>query len=294
MPIKNFDFRNFSKTKILDSRTMEDSLTSGIIGQAQVVPASSIRRRIEIASKQLLPAARREGISQQQQRSVDADGFAPPKRLVRKTRSPVRPLPLPNPSLPRLLLKDAFEREIETISDLAKLIAPSFNLRCVGRFLKVTAGDELEYREPQPLAPNRLKTAWMPPKIYDFTELFFTPIEVKPFEKEQNWVNRCWRCQGWFHSSEGACCSPPLLLRPPYTGLSQDASVNADALKDTLSSSRTLIALISKSSAERSKTPLSHAPLGICGRWIKRILSSKLTVASTFPNFFPSSREELP
>ncbi|GFT97090.1 zinc finger protein [Trichonephila clavipes] len=39
------------------------------------------------------------------------------------------------------------------------------------------------------------------PKIFDFTELFGTRIEVKSFDRG-NKINQCWRCQGWFHSSE--------------------------------------------------------------------------------------------
>ncbi|GFS49816.1 nucleic-acid-binding protein from transposon X-element [Trichonephila clavipes] len=48
-------------------------------------------------------------------------------------------------------------------------------------------------------------------KIYDFTELFGTRIEVKPFERG-NKVNQCWRCQGWFHSSE-VCHLPPRCVK---------------------------------------------------------------------------------
>ncbi|GFT52556.1 nucleic-acid-binding protein from transposon X-element [Trichonephila clavipes] len=39
------------------------------------------------------------------------------------------------------------------------------------------------------------------PKIFDFTKLFGTRVEVKPFDRG-NKINQCWRCQGWFHTSE--------------------------------------------------------------------------------------------
>ncbi|GFU83166.1 nucleic-acid-binding protein from transposon X-element [Trichonephila clavipes] len=157
---------------------------------------------------------------------------------------------------------------------LAKLIAPSFQSQMSGRFLKVTVGDELEYRNlshwleqtgvefksfmlkqdrpikvvirglPSNTEPEDIKTeieaegfkvakisqmknyrtkAPMPlfylqiengvdaPKIYDFTELFGTRIEVKPFERG-NKINQCWRCQGWFHSSE-VCHLPPRCVK---------------------------------------------------------------------------------
>ncbi|GFU22889.1 nucleic-acid-binding protein from transposon X-element [Trichonephila clavipes] len=157
---------------------------------------------------------------------------------------------------------------------LAKLIAPSFQSQMSGRFLKVTVGDELEYRSlshwleqtgvefksfmlkqdrpikvvirglPSNTEPEDIKTeieaegfkvakisqmktyrtkAPMPlfylqiengadaPKIYDFTELFGTRIEVKPFERG-NKINQCWRCQGWFHSSE-VCHLPPRCVK---------------------------------------------------------------------------------
>ncbi|GFT03807.1 zinc finger protein [Trichonephila clavipes] len=48
-------------------------------------------------------------------------------------------------------------------------------------------------------------------KIYDFTELFGTRIEVKPFDRG-NKINQCWRCQGWFHSSE-VCHLPPRCVK---------------------------------------------------------------------------------
>ncbi|GFU99387.1 nucleic-acid-binding protein from transposon X-element [Trichonephila clavipes] len=157
---------------------------------------------------------------------------------------------------------------------LAKLIAPSFQSQMSGRFLKVTVGDELEYRNlshwleqsgvefksfmlkqdrpikvvirglpsntepddikseieaegfkvakisqmknyrskaPMPLFYLQIENGAEAHKIYDFTELFGTRIEVKPFERG-NKVNQCWRCQGWFHSSE-VCHLPPRCVK---------------------------------------------------------------------------------
>ncbi|GFS68426.1 RNA-directed DNA polymerase from mobile element jockey [Trichonephila clavipes] len=157
---------------------------------------------------------------------------------------------------------------------LAKLIAPSFQSQMSGRFLKVTVGDELEYRNlshwleqsgvefksfmlkqdrpikvvirglpsntepedikneieaegfkvakisqmknyrskaPMPLFYLQIENGVEALKIYDFTELFGTRIEVKPFERG-NKVNQCWRCQGWFHSSE-VCHLPPRCVK---------------------------------------------------------------------------------
>ncbi|GFW50050.1 nucleic-acid-binding protein from transposon X-element [Trichonephila clavipes] len=157
---------------------------------------------------------------------------------------------------------------------LAKLIAPSFQSQMSGRFLKVTVGDELEYRSlshwleqtgvefksfmlkkdrpikvvirglpsntepddikseieaegfkvakisqmknyrskaPMPLFYLQIENGAEAHKIYDFTELFGTRIEVKPFERG-NKVNQCWRCQGWFHSSE-VCHLPPRCVK---------------------------------------------------------------------------------
>ncbi|GFT88394.1 nucleic-acid-binding protein from transposon X-element [Trichonephila clavipes] len=245
-------------------------------------------------------------------RSVDADGFAPPSSLFEKLALPVCPLHLLLPPPSATSVEDArLEGEEEEMDSsqpaelqdqvvvpevikkprippffvspkgdwrqlvaLAKLIAPSFQSQMSGRFLKVTVGDELEYRNlshwleqtgvefksfmlkqdrpikvvirglPSNTEPEDIKTeieaegfkvakisqmknyrtkAPMPLfylqiengaealKIYDFTELFGTRIEVKPFERG-NEVNQCWRCQGWFHSSE-VCHLPPRCVK---------------------------------------------------------------------------------
>ncbi|GFT55618.1 nucleic-acid-binding protein from transposon X-element [Trichonephila clavipes] len=244
-------------------------------------------------------------------RSVDADGFAPPKQLVRKVRSPrSTPPPSPTPSSAPILdsatLEEQGEEGMDTNIDvplsqeevpvatkkprippffvspkgdwrqlvaLAKLIAPSFQSQMSGRFLKVTVADDVDYRAlskwlessgvefksfmlkqdrpvkvvirglpsntepeeikaeieaegfkfedlsdenfrtkaPMPLFYLQIKTVRMRQKIYDFTEVFGTRIEVKPFDRG-NKVNQCWRCQGWFHSSE-VCHLPPRCVK---------------------------------------------------------------------------------
>ncbi|GFS70530.1 zinc finger protein [Trichonephila clavipes] len=44
-----------------------------------------------------------------------------------------------------------------------------------------------------------------------FYRTFGTRIEVKPFDRG-NKINQCWRCQGWFHSSE-VCHLPPRCVK---------------------------------------------------------------------------------
>ncbi|GFV13676.1 RNA-directed DNA polymerase from mobile element jockey [Trichonephila clavipes] len=67
------------------------------------------------------------------------------------------------------------------------------------------------------------------PKIYDFTELFGTRIEVKPFDRG-NKINQCWRCQGWFHSSEVEVCHLPLrCVRCAGPHLAKDCTLDFNA-----------------------------------------------------------------
>ncbi|GFY09370.1 zinc finger protein [Trichonephila clavipes] len=237
-------------------------------------------------------------------RSVDSDGFTPPNQLVRNARSSPRSSPPPSqtppsaPSVDGALLEGTGEGAMELTQQvslqaeivvpvvvkkphippffvspkgdwrqlvaLAKLVAPSFQSQMSGRFLKVTVGDEVEYRDlsrwlensgvefksfmlkqdrpvkvvvcglpsntepedikaeieaegfkvikisqmknyrtkaPMPLFYVQIENGVDAPKIYDFTELFGTRIEVKPFDRG-NKINQCGRCQGWFHSSE--------------------------------------------------------------------------------------------
>ncbi|GFU96934.1 nucleic-acid-binding protein from transposon X-element [Trichonephila clavipes] len=65
------------------------------------------------------------------------------------------------------------------------------------------------------------------PKIFDFTELFGTRIEVKPFDRG-NKINQCWRCQGLFHSSE-VCHLPPRCVRCAGPHLAKDCTLEFDA-----------------------------------------------------------------
>ncbi|GFW53883.1 probable RNA-directed DNA polymerase from transposon X-element [Trichonephila clavipes] len=215
---------------------------------------------------------------------------------------------------------------------LAKLIAPSFQSQMSGRFLKVTVGDEVEYRNlshwleqtgvefksfmlkqdrpikivirglpsntepedikaeieaegfkvakvsqmknyrtkaPMPLFYLQIENGVDAPKIYDFTELFGTRIEVKPFEKEEikstsvgvvKGGSTLRRCATFRHAvprpdiSKARKVSPNLdyskvvqnlipteHVSPPSTSTalptpapSKDASVNAGLLKDLL------------------------------------------------------------
>ncbi|GFT94140.1 RNA-directed DNA polymerase from mobile element jockey [Trichonephila clavipes] len=115
-------------------------------------------------------------------RTVDSDGFAPPKQLVRKVRSPRSTPSSPTPSsapIDSAPLEEQGEEGMDTINDepqsqeevpvatkkpcippffvspkgdwrqlvaLAKLIAPSFQSQMSGRFLKVTVADDVDYR----------------------------------------------------------------------------------------------------------------------------------------------------
>ncbi|GFW21993.1 zinc finger protein [Trichonephila clavipes] len=284
-------------------------------------------------------------------RSVDADGFAPPKQLVRKVRSPrSTPPPSPTPSSAPILdsatLEEQGEEGMDTNIDvplsqeevpvatkkprippffvspkgdwrqlvaLAKLIAPSFQSQMSGRFLKVTVADDVDYRAlskwlessgvefksfmlkqdrpvkvvirglPSNTEPEEIKTeieaegfkvlkisqmknyrtkAPMPlfylqiengvdaPKIYDFTELFGTRIEVKPFDRGNKQPAQAPRPD----ISKARKVSPNLdyskvvqnkipkeHVSPPSTSKSElrpapskDASINAGLLKDLL------------------------------------------------------------
>ncbi|GFX42373.1 RNA-directed DNA polymerase from mobile element jockey [Trichonephila clavipes] len=138
--------------------------------------------------------------------------------------------------------------------DWKQLVAPSFQSQMSGRFLKVTVGDELEYRnlsrwleqsgvefksfmlkQDRPVKVVirgqkllcrfficKSKNGADAPKIFNFTELFGTRIEVKPFDRG-NKINQCWRCQGWFHSSE-VCHLPPRCVRCAGPHLAKDCT----------------------------------------------------------------------
>ncbi|GFY08585.1 nucleic-acid-binding protein from transposon X-element [Trichonephila clavipes] len=76
---------------------------------------------------------------------------------------------------------------------------------------KISQMKNYRTKAPMPLFYLQIENGAEALKIYDFTELFGTWIEVKPFERG-NKVNQCWRCQGWFHSSE-VCHLPPRCVK---------------------------------------------------------------------------------
>ncbi|GFU18545.1 nucleic-acid-binding protein from transposon X-element [Trichonephila clavipes] len=76
---------------------------------------------------------------------------------------------------------------------------------------KISQMKKYRTKAPMPLFYLQIENGVDAPKIYDFTELFGARIEVKPSERG-NKINQCWRCQGWFHSSE-VCHLPPRCLK---------------------------------------------------------------------------------
>ncbi|GFT71877.1 zinc finger protein [Trichonephila clavipes] len=256
-------------------------------------------------------------------RSVDADGFAPPKQLVRKGEEGMDttidvplsqeevPVATKKPRIPPFFVSP--KGDWRQLVALAKLIAPSFQSQMSGRFLKVTVADDVDYRAlskwlessgvefksfmlkqdrpvkvvirglPSNTEPEEIKTeieaegfkvlkisqmknyrtkAPMPlfylqiengvdaPKIYDFTELFGTRIEVKPFDRGNKQPAQAPRPD----ISKARKVSPNLdyskvvqnkipkeHVSPPSTSKSElrpapskDASINAGLLKDLL------------------------------------------------------------
>ncbi|GFY23236.1 probable RNA-directed DNA polymerase from transposon X-element [Trichonephila clavipes] len=79
------------------------------------------------------------------------------------------------------------------------------------KVLKISQMKNYRTKAPMPLFYLQIQNGADAAKIYDFTELFGTRIEVKPFDRG-NKVNQCWRCQGWFHSSE-VCHLPPRCVK---------------------------------------------------------------------------------
>ncbi|GFU94697.1 nucleic-acid-binding protein from transposon X-element [Trichonephila clavipes] len=76
---------------------------------------------------------------------------------------------------------------------------------------KISQMKNYRTKAPMPLFYLQIENGVDAPKIYDFTELFGTRIEVKPLDRG-NKISQCWRCQGWFHSSE-VCHLPPRCVR---------------------------------------------------------------------------------
>ncbi|GFW90432.1 hypothetical protein TNCV_1390491 [Trichonephila clavipes] len=150
-------------------------------GQSFLLHRRTTRRKNR--QRSLLPPSNSPRKGRKGKRSVDADGFAP-KQLVRKARSPrLSPPPSPTPPFATSVEDARLEGEEEEMDSsqpaelqdqvvvpevirkprippffvspkgdwrqlvaLAKLITPSFQSQMSGRFLKVTVGDELEYR----------------------------------------------------------------------------------------------------------------------------------------------------
>ncbi|GFW61233.1 nucleic-acid-binding protein from transposon X-element, partial [Trichonephila clavipes] len=252
--------------------------------------------------------------------SVNADGIVPPKQLIRKLALPrssppsatsvedtrlegseeemelsqptlqdqvVVPEVIKNPRIPPFFVSP--KGDWRQLVALAKLINPSFQSQTSGRFLNVTVGDEVDYRNlshwleqtgvefksfmlkqdrpvkvvirglpsntepedikteieaegfkvakisqiknyrtktPMPLFYLQIENGADAQKIFDFTELFGTRIKVKPFDRGKK-INPCWRCQGWFHSSE-VCHLPPRCVRCAGPHLAKDCTLSFD------------------------------------------------------------------
>ncbi|GFU96930.1 nucleic-acid-binding protein from transposon X-element [Trichonephila clavipes] len=95
------------------------------------------------------------------------------------------------------------------------------------KILKISQMKNYRTKAPMPLFYLQIQNGADAVKIYDFTELFGTCIEVKPFDRG-NKVNQCWRCQGWFHSSE-VCHLPPRCVRCAGPHSAKDCTLDFDA-----------------------------------------------------------------
>ncbi|GFW03143.1 zinc finger protein [Trichonephila clavipes] len=62
------------------------------------------------------------------------------------------------------------------------------------RVHKISQMKNYRTKAPMPLFYLQIENGECAPKIYDFTELFGTRIEVKPLDRG-NKINQCWRCQ---------------------------------------------------------------------------------------------------
>ncbi|GFT68762.1 zinc finger protein [Trichonephila clavipes] len=63
------------------------------------------------------------------------------------------------------------------------------------KVIKISQMKNYRIKAPMPLLYVQIENGVDAQKIYDFTELFGTRIQVKPFDRG-NKVNQCWRCQG--------------------------------------------------------------------------------------------------
>ncbi|GFU36649.1 nucleic-acid-binding protein from transposon X-element [Trichonephila clavipes] len=95
------------------------------------------------------------------------------------------------------------------------------------RVLKISQMKNYRTKAHMPLFYLQIQNGTDAAKIYDFTELFGTRIEVKPFDRG-NKINQCWRCQGWFHSSE-VCHLPPRCVRCAGPHSAKDCTLDFDA-----------------------------------------------------------------
>ncbi|GFT24803.1 nucleic-acid-binding protein from transposon X-element [Trichonephila clavipes] len=95
------------------------------------------------------------------------------------------------------------------------------------KVLKISQMKNYRTKAPMPLLYLQIENGADAPKIYDFTELFATRMEVKPFDRG-NKVNQCWRCQGWFHSSE-VCHLPPRCVKCAGPHAAKDCTLEIEA-----------------------------------------------------------------
>ncbi|GFV16034.1 zinc finger protein [Trichonephila clavipes] len=95
------------------------------------------------------------------------------------------------------------------------------------KVLKISQMKNYRAKAPMPLFYLQIQNGADAVKIYDFTELFSTRIEVKPFDRG-NKNNQCWRCQGWFHSLE-VCHLPARCVRCAGPHAAKDCILDFDA-----------------------------------------------------------------
>ncbi|GFT26019.1 nucleic-acid-binding protein from transposon X-element [Trichonephila clavipes] len=166
---------------------------------------------------------------------------------------------------------------------------------------KISQMKNYRTKAPMPLFYFQIENGADAPKIFDFSQLFGTRIEVKPFDRG-NKINQCWRCQGWFHSSE-VCHLPPRCVRcaGPHLvkdctlsfdePMNKDASINAGLLKDLLVIIEDTPCIDKQVFCRAFKNSLSLRSARHLRTWIKHILFSKPIVGFDTPRpNFPRSR----
>ncbi|GFX15987.1 nucleic-acid-binding protein from transposon X-element [Trichonephila clavipes] len=95
------------------------------------------------------------------------------------------------------------------------------------KVVKISQMKNFRTKAPMPLFYVQIENGVEAPKIYDFTKMFGTRIEVKPFDRG-NKVSQCWRCQGWFHSSE-VCHLPPRCVKCVGPHAAKDCTLEFEA-----------------------------------------------------------------